>query len=153
MRSRWCRLHHDWAKQILLSSQYCQRPCIICLQQLLEKVQETWWYLLLQCSCNRHRLRSKYTSNLDSESLNHSKLLILHHSLNAILQVTIPVILSQQPSMKEMLHVFLWRAKLPSMLAFSSCCYLEFWKHGCLQKAIADMLLHTPDVSVLSCEF
>lgn len=41
------------------------------------------------------------------KSLNHPKLLILHHSLNAILQVAIPVILSRQPSMKEMLPVFL----------------------------------------------
>jgi len=49
----------------MLPSQYSQGPCIISLQQLLAKIQETWWFLLLQRGCNGHRPKSKYVHDLN----------------------------------------------------------------------------------------
>jgi hypothetical protein len=40
MQSRWCRLHHDSAKQILVSSQYCQIPCIYAFNNYWKKFKK-----------------------------------------------------------------------------------------------------------------
>lgn len=45
-------------------NQYSQGPCIPMHSTVLAKIRKTWWFLLLQCSYNAHRPRSKYVHNL-----------------------------------------------------------------------------------------